>query len=158
MNLSKIRKVSLAIFGAFLIGLVSLGIGSRTASAGVEREDWVPVGVPVPYASENTCEPGTNPIALVGSVHRVWYWTPEGTLIMRHNGQLTGTDGDGTEYIANYRQTMVHPEWPVVMPYTNKWVTQLISKGSTVNALIVRTYDSTAVPPLITVTACVGGQ
>jgi len=151
MDFGKIRKVSLAALAAVLLGLVSLGVASQTASAGVDLEDWVPTKI----SPDNPCESGTYPISLQGTTHLVWYWTPEGTLIMRYNGHLTGTDADGTEYIYNFVRTMEHFNWPTVSPYTDRIVRRMISKGSTVNALIVFTYDS-GTPPSVTVTACVG--
>ena len=154
MNFGKIHKVSLAALGALLLGLLSLGLASQTASADVEKEDWLPLS----QSRDNPCESGNYPISFAGTVHRVWYWTPEDTLIMRYNGHLTGAAADGTEYIYNLVRTMEHFNWPTtVTPYTDRIVGQRISKGSTVNALIVITYD-TASPPAVTVTACVGAN
>ncbi len=147
-----IRKLLAGAFAALILGLTSLGAGSKTASAEVIRNEWLPAV----YSTDNPCEPGTNPIYLSGLQHLVWYTTPEGTLKMNIQGHLTGTDTDGTEYVVNIQRHMEHWAWPSFAPATDKFTTNLISKGSTVNAQIVMTIDTSATPPVVTVTACRG--
>ena len=149
------RKLLVGAFVALVLGLTTLGVGSKSASAGVTLN----VRVPAVRATENACEPGTSPIALSGTFHHVWYTTPEGTLKMNIQGHLTGTDADGTEYRLITQQHMEHWAWPAMAPYTDRVRMNLISKGSTVNALIVMTFDVPAGGPPVpstSATACVG--
>lgn len=148
-----LRKLTFAALAAFTLGLVSLGIGARTASADVVYNEWLPAA----YSPDNPCEPGTTPIYLSGLQHHVWYTTPEGTLKMNIQGHLTGADADGTEYVANLQRHMEHAmPFPPGVPFTDTFTQNLISKGSTVNAQIVMTYDLFPANPVVTVTACRG--
>lgn len=149
------RKLLVGAFFALVLSLTTLGVGSKSASA----EVILNVRVPAVRATDNACEPGTSPIALSGTFHHVWYTTPDGTLKMNIQGHLIGTDADGTEYILITQQHMEHWAWPVLAPYTDTVRMNLISKGSTVNALIVLTFDvpSGGSPvPATSATACVG--
>lgn len=149
------RKLLVGAVVALVLSLGGLGIGQRSASAEVVFN----ARVPAVRANENACEPGTNPIALSGTFHHVWYTTPQGTLKMNIQGHLTGTDADGTEYIVITQQHMEHSAWPTMTPYTDRVRMNLISKGGTVNALIVMTFDVPAGGPLVpetSATACVG--
>ncbi|MBI5948829.1 MAG: hypothetical protein HY875_11890 [Chloroflexi bacterium] len=146
------HKALTAAFAAFVLGLVSLGVGSKPASAEVTKNVWLPAA----YSPDNPCEPGTTPISLSGLQHLVWYTTPEGTLKMNIQAHLTGTDSDGTEYVANLQRHMEHFSWPSVVPFSDTFTTNLISKGSTVNAQIVVTYTMFPANPVVTVTACRG--
>jgi len=150
------RKLTLAALAAFTLGVVGLGFGSRTASAEVTFNERIEVSP----SRDNPCEPGANPIYLSGVFHHVWYTTPDGTLKMNIQGHLTGSDADGTRYIFNTQQHMEHwepfPPTPPWGPYTDTVRLNLVSKGSTVNALTVTTIDTSASPPVVTVTACLG--
>ncbi|NJD65829.1 MAG: hypothetical protein FIB00_11405 [Chloroflexi bacterium] len=150
-----LRKLLVGALFALVLGLTTLGVGSKSASAGVTLN----VRVPAVRATENACEPGISPIALSGTFHHVWYTTPQGTLKMNIQGHLTGTDADGTEYILNTQQHMEHAAWPSMTPYTDRVRMNLISKGGTVNALIVMTFNVPAGGPVVpetSATACVG--
>ena len=90
--------------------------------------------------------------------HEARLTTPDGTLKMNNQGHLTGTDADGTSFVANIQRHM--EPWgpfPPRIPFTATFTTNLVSKGSTVNARIVVTYDwPDGSPPKLTVTACRG--
>lgn len=149
-----IRNFAIGAFVALTLGL-SLAFGGKSASA----EVILNLRVPVVRAQENACEPGLNPIALTGVVHALWYTTPDGTLKMNIQGHLTGTDTDGTKYIFNTQQHMEHWAWPVMAPYTDTVRLNLVSKGSTVNTVVVLTFDVPAGGPAIptmSAMACVG--
>ncbi|MBA4182048.1 MAG: hypothetical protein C0506_15770 [Anaerolinea sp.] len=153
------RKTLVGAFAALILGLTSLGVGSKTASAEVVFNDRIDAV----RSLDNPCEPGTYPIPLSGVFHHVWYTTPEGTLKMNIQGHLTGTDADGTEYVVITQQHMEHWEpFPPANPmgrFTDTRRISLISKGSTVNALLVMTFDVPAGAPQVpttTATACVG--
>lgn len=77
---------------------------------------------------------------------------------MNNQGHLTGTDADGTRCVANIQRHMEHwGTFPPGIPFTDTFTTNLVSKGSTVNARIVVTYDwPDGSPPKLTVTACRG--
>lgn len=149
------RRIAFGALFALVLSLSSIAIGQRSASAEVVFN----ARVPAVRANENACEPGTSPIALSGVFHHVWYTTPQGTLKMNIQGHLTGTDADGTEYIVITQQHMEHSAWPIMTPYTDRVRMNLISKGGTVNALIVMTFDVPAGGPVVpetSATACVG--
>jgi hypothetical protein len=155
-----IRKLLFSALAALILGLTSLGIGSGTASAEVVAEYWQPVTVspgtpPGPTPIRDIRCPGeTSPINLTGRAHYVWYTTAEGLLRMNIQAHLTGTDANGTEYIANIQRHMEHPAWPPsLVPYTETFTSNLISKGATVNAHIVITVETSGVT---TVLACRG--
>jgi hypothetical protein len=144
MNLLTIHRVLLAALAALALGLVSLGLGSRPASAEVLTN----VRVPFATVIDNPCEPGTNMTTLTGVVHMVWYTTPEGSVIMRYNVHYTGTGADGTQYIDNINRTMEHWAWPTFAPFSDEIVTKLVSKGSSPNARIVLTVEYSVTGPL----------
>jgi hypothetical protein len=153
--ITMIRNFMLGAVASLALGLTSLGLGSGTASAEVVFNERIEVV----RAQENSCEPGMNAISLSGVFHFVWYTTPEGTLKMNIQGHLTGTDTDGTEYIFNTQQHMEHWAWPTLAPYTDTVRLNLISKGSTVNTLVVLTFNvpaGGASIPTTSATACVG--
>lgn len=150
-----IRNFAVGALVALTLGLTSLALGGKTAAAEVTFNERIPVV----RTLENVCEPGTNPIALSGMIHALWYTTPEGTIKMNIQGQLKGMDSDGTEYRVNTQQHMEHFAWPMMTPFTDTLRINLISKGATVNALLVLTFDVPAggpVAPTATATACVG--
>ena len=147
-----IRKLLVGAFAAIILGATSLGAGSKTASAEVIFNEWLPAA----YRTDNPCEPGTYPIRLSGIQHLVWYTTPDGTLKMNIQGHLTGTDTDGTRYVANLQRHMEHFAWPSIVPFNDTFTQNLISKGSTVNAQIVMTFDMFPLNPVVTATACRG--
>jgi hypothetical protein len=150
-----LRKLTLGALFAFILSLSVLGAGLRPASAAVVNN----VRVAAVRANENVCEPGTSPIALSGTFHHVWYTTPDGTLKMNIQGHLTGTDADGTEYILISQQHMEHWSWPIMTPFTDRVRMNLISKGGTVNALVVMTFNVPAggsIVPETSATACLG--
>jgi len=149
------RRLFFGALAALLVGTAGVGLATRSASAGVVYN----MRVDAARSRDNPCEAGTNPIYLTGVFHHVWYTTPDGTLKMNIQGHLTGTDQDGTEYILITQQHMEHAAWPSITPYTDRVRLNLISKGSTVNALVVMTYDvpaGGAQVPTSTATACVG--
>ena len=146
------RKLIVGAVFALILSLTSLGLGSRSASAEVRYNERL-VAV---LSTDNPCEGGTNPISLTGIQHQLWYTTPEGTLKMNIQGHLTGTDSDGTRYVANLQRHMEHFAWPSLTPFNDTFTTNLISKGTTVNAQIVMTYDMFPSNPVVTVTACRG--
>lgn len=156
-------KISLATLLTVSFALSGFGLGSRSASAEVLMNEWVPTVT----ARDNPCEAGTNPIAFQGRVHHVWYTTPEGGLKMNIHGRLTGVDSDGTEYVLNLQRHMEHFAYfdPLgnLFPFDDVFVTTLVSKGSTANAQIVITFsmstslNPTGNPNAVSVTACHGG-
>ena len=147
------RSTLIGAFAVLVLGITSLGVGSKTASAEVIKNEWWPAAV----SRDNPCEPGTVEIKLSGVQHQLWYTTPDGGLKMNIQAHLTGTDADGTEYVANMQRHMEHPAWPSIVPFTDTFTTNLISKGSTVNAQIIVTFDVPAgTPPVATFTACRG--
>lgn len=149
------RRLFFGTLAALLVGTAGVGLATRSASAEVVRN----ARADVIRSRDNPCEAGSNPIYLEGVVHFVWYTTPDGTLKMNIQGHLTGTDEDGTKYILNTQQHMEHWAWPTMTPYTDRVRLNLISKGSTVNALVVMTFDvpaGGAQDPTATATACVG--
>jgi hypothetical protein len=148
------RKLLIGVVAAFTLGVTSIGIGGGTASAEVVKNEWWPAAL----NRDNPCELGTVEIKLSGLQHQLWYTTPEGTLKMNLQAHLTGVDADGTEYVANVQRHMEHQlPFPPGVPFTDKFTTNLISKGSTVNAQIVVVYDyPNGSPPIATFTACRG--
>jgi len=146
------RKLTLAALAAFTVGIVGLGFGVRTASAEVVRNDFVEATP----SRTNPCDPDAKPIYFSGVFHHVWYTTPDGSLKMNIQGHFKGADTDGTEYIYNTQQHMEHFNGNRFPPYTDTVRLNLVSKGATVNALIVIDVDTRATPPSVTVTACVG--
>jgi len=154
------RKLLLGALATLILCLVGLGSGSRTASAEVVQEYWLPITAPSPLinlVNAYHCPDQTTPISLTGMAHYVWYTTPEGTLKMNISGHATGTGADGTEYIVNVTRKMEHVNWPAsLFPYTDHWTTRLVSKGSTDNAEIVLTVDPAGSATAISVTACRG--
>ena len=154
-NSLRFRNLMLSAFASLALGLTVLGLDTSTASAEVIFNERLEAVRP----QENSCEPGTVAISLSGVFHHVWYTTPEGTLKMNIQGHLTGTDADGTEYIFITQQHMEHFDWPRMAPYTDTVRLNLISKGSTVNTLVVLTYDVPAdgkPTPTTSAMACVG--
>lgn len=139
---------------AFLLAVGLAGVEQRTASAEVVNN----VRIPAVFSPDNPCEAGTIPISLTGVQHQLWYTSPEGTLKMNIQAHLTGSDADGTKYVANLQRHMEHwGPFPPGVPFTDKFTTNLISKGATVNAQIIVTYDYPAgSPPVSTVIACRG--
>jgi hypothetical protein len=145
----------MAAVAALGLAIAGLGLGSESASAEVIMN----ARSSVVRTSDNPCEPGTTPISLSGTVHYVWYTTPDGTVKMHINGHFTGEDANGVRYVYNTQQHMEHWAWPVMTPFTDTVRTRLISKGSGANALVVMTFNVPAggAPiPATTATACVG--
>jgi hypothetical protein len=157
-----LTKISLAILFVATLALSSVGLGTRSASAEVLMNDWLPLA----FALDNPCEAGTSPIAFQGKVHHVWYTTPEGGLKMNIQAHLIGVDSDGTEYVLNFQRHMEHFAYfdPLgnLFPFDDVFANTLVSKGSTVNAQIVITFtQSTSLNPAgnpnaVTVVACRG--
>jgi len=148
-----LRKLMISTLALLTLSVATVGFGAKTASAEVIENVWLPAVT----SMDNSCEPGTVPISLAGVQHRVSYTTPEGTLKMNIQAHLAGTDADGTEYVANMQRHMEHPAWPgSLLPFTDTFTTNLISKGSTVNARITMVYDMYPAKPVVTVTACRG--
>jgi hypothetical protein len=150
------RKLIFAALAAFTLGLVGLGFAAKTASAEVTFNERIEAV----RSPTNPCESWAEPVYFSGAFHHVWYTTPDGTLKMNIQGQLTGTDADGVEWRLITQQHMEHwepfPPPPPGGPYTDRVRMKLISKGSTVNALTVITVDTSASNPVVTVTACRG--
>lgn len=150
-----LRKLAVGSVAALILGVTSLGIGGRTASAEVVANAWSSAV----RRPDNPCEPGTTPIYLSGMVHYVWYTTPDDTLKMNIQGHFTGEDANGVRYVYNTQQHMEHWAWPVMAPFTDTVRARLVSEGSSANALVVMTFDvpsGGASVPTTTATACVG--
>ncbi|MCA9831864.1 MAG: hypothetical protein R3B97_10805 [Dehalococcoidia bacterium] len=150
-----IRQTLFGVVAAFGLAIAGLGLGSQSASAEVIKNGRVSVVRTV----DNPCEPGTTPIYLAGTVHYVWYTTPDGSVKMNIQGHYSGEDANGVRYVFHTQQHMEHWAWPVMTPFTDTVRTHLISKGSTANALVVMTFDVPAGGPTLpttTATACVG--
>lgn len=148
------RKLMFGAVAAFAVALTALGTAAQNVSAEVVKNERL-VAV---ATTDNPCQDGTTPISLTGTQHQLWFTTPDGTLRMNNQGHLTGTDADGTEYVVNMQRHMEHwGPFPPGIPFTDTFTTNLISKGSTVNAQIIVTYDyPSGSPPILTVTACRG--
>ena len=158
-----IRKLLVGAFAAIILGVTSLGVGSKTASAEVLLNMFFVVPA---VANENACEAGLHPIALSGTAHHVWYRTPDNTLKMNIQVHLTGTDSDGTEYVFNAQRKMEHfayfdPLAPGnLFPFDDRFTANLISKGPTANAQRVTTFtmsyslNPAGNPNAVTVLAC----
>jgi len=155
------RKLLVGTLAVLMLGLAGIGFGSRTASAEVIRNEWMSVT----GTRDNPCEDGIYPIAFEGRVHHVWYTTPEGGLKMNIQGHLKGADSNGTEYVISLQRHMEHFSYfdPLgnLFPFNDTFSTNLISKGSTVNAQIVITFTMSMSlnpgnPNAVTVTACRG--
>ncbi len=157
-----LRKVLVIGLATLTLSIVSFGFGSRSASAEVLMNDWVPIV----GTFDNPCEDGFEPIAVRGRVHHVWYTTPEGGLKMNIQGHLTGVDSDGTEYVINLQRHMEHFAYfdPLgnLYPFSDVFARNVVSKGSSVNAQIVITFtlsnslNPAGNPNAVTVTACRG--
>ncbi len=157
-----LRKVLVIGLATLTLSIVSVGFGSRTASAGVTMNFWMPTV----SVRDNPCEAGTNPIAFQGQVHHVWYTTPDGGLKMNIQGHLTGVDSAGTRYVLNLQRHMEHFAFfdPLgnLFPFDDTFATKIVSKGSTENAQIVITFtlsnslNPAGNPNAVTVTACRG--
>jgi hypothetical protein len=139
------RKLALAALAAFTLGVASLGFGARTASAEVTMNDRLQVA----FKFDNPCEPGLNLISVTGSVHVLWYTTPDNATVMRFAAHYSGTDSDGTRYIVNATRSMKHEIWPTYAPFSDSIIVRLISKGGDDNARIeiVLDYSPVFVPP-----------
>ncbi len=149
------RKTLLGAVAAFVLATMGLGLGTRSASADVVAQGRISVV----RSLDNPCEPGTTPIYLSGTVHYVWYRTPDGTIKMNIHGHYTGEDANGVRYLFHTQQHMEHWAWPVMTPFTDTVRTNLISKGSKANAIVVMTFDVPVGSPSLpatTATACVG--
>ena len=149
------RTILVGILAALTVGTTAFGLAPRPVSADVTFNERIEVV----RSNENPCEAGTIPIYLSGVVHHVWYTTPQNTVKMNIQSHLSGEDANGTLYVLNTQQHMEHFAWPLMTPFTDVVRTNLVSKGSQVNAIVVRTFDVPAGAPSIpttTVTACVG--
>ena len=140
-----IRNTLIGTFAVLVLGITSLGVGSKPASAEVIENGRFPISLKF----DNPCEAGPNPIRVTGFVHALWYTTPDGATVMRYTVHLAGTDSDGTNYVVNNSRTMEHfAGWPTYAPFSDLIIRRLISKGSDDNARIeiVLEYSPVFVP------------
>lgn len=137
------RKTLIGALAVLVLGLTSLGVGSKTASAEVienSRHEWGRV-------LTNPCN--GLPITLSGEFHQVWYTTPEGHTIMRYNVHYTGTDSVGTEYVFNARRVMDHSNWPRMFPFSDEQVYDVVSKGGQENFRLTLSVDYATGMPVV---------
>lgn len=137
-----LRKLLVGALFALVLSLTTLGVGSKSASAEVTENAWFDV----------TGRVVTNPctgldITLSGTIHTVWYTTPQDTLIMRYNIHYTGTDSAGTRYVLNATELMEHWDWPKMAPLTDSIRFNVISKGSNENFVMTLTLNYTETWP-----------
>ena len=153
-----IRNTLIGTFAVLVLGITSLGVGSKPASAEVIENGRFPISLKF----DNPCEAGFNPISVSGFVHMVWYTTPDGATVMRFTAHYAGTDSDGTNYVVNNSRTMEHLLWPTYAPFSDLLILRLTSKGSDDNARIetVLEYSPVFVPafasPYVTSVTCRG--
>ncbi len=128
------RKLLAGALFALVLGLTTLGVGSKSASAEVIENAWFNVSGRVVV---NPCNGES--ITLSGTIHTVWYTTPQDTTMMRYNIHYTGTDTDGTEYVFNATKLMEHWDWPNMAPLTDELRYNVISKGGGENFVMTLT-------------------
>ncbi len=153
-----LRRLAIGALAALALAVVSVGFGSRTASAEVVYNDVVPVT----FTLDNPCQAGNDVVVFSGFTHALWYTTPEGSTIMRYTAHYTGTDSNGVQYVENNSRTMEHEIWPTYAPFSDEVTLRMVSKGSTANATIRITlaYSSVFVPfpapPYVVSATCTG--
>lgn len=134
------RRIVVGALFALVLSLTAVGVGSRSASAEVIENAWFNVSRSV----VNPCNGQS--ITLAGTIHTVWYTTPQDTTMMRYNIHYTGTDKDGTEYVFNATKLMEHWDWPNMAPLTDELRYNVVSKGSGENFVMTLTLSSETLP------------